>query len=78
MQFINNLPSLRNPRGSRAAFNAKSSNLPPQEDAVKKFGGAKAISSDMYFGNQDVSLIQLLYNKRISLIYSRNWNPPSI
>ena len=47
----------RNSRSSRSAFNAKSSNLPPQEDAVKKFGGAKAISSDMYFGNQDVSLI---------------------
>merc|ERR1719273_685034 len=43
----------RNPRGSRGAFNAKSSNPVPQEDAVKKFGGAKAISSDMYFGNQD-------------------------
>jgi len=43
----------RNPRASRSAFNAKSSNPAPQEDAVKKFGGAKAISSDMYFGNQD-------------------------
>ena len=43
-------------RGSYAAFNTKSSSsIPPiQEDAVKKFGSAKAISSDMYFGNQDV------------------------
>lgn len=42
-------------RGSHAAFNTKSSSsqLPVQEDAVKKFGSAKAISSDMYFGNQD-------------------------
>lgn len=42
-------------KGSYAAFNTKSSSsIPPiQEDAVKKFGSAKAISSDMYFGNQD-------------------------
>ena len=26
--------------------------MPAQEDAVKKFGSAKAISSDMYFGDQ--------------------------
>jgi len=45
--------SERNSRSSRSAFNAKSSNPTPQEDAVKKFGGAKAISSDMFFGNQD-------------------------
>jgi len=53
--FENSSSSERNSRSSRSAFNAKSSNLPPQEDAVKKFGGAKAISSDMYFGNQDSS-----------------------
>ena len=43
-------------RGSYAAFNTNSSSsIPPiQQDAVKKFGSAKAISSDMYFGNQDV------------------------
>ena len=26
--------------------------MPAQEEAVKKFGSAKAISSDMYFGDQ--------------------------
>ena len=41
-------------RGSRATFtaNSSSSDATAQEDAVKKFGSAKAISSDMYFGNQ--------------------------
>lgn len=27
--------------------------LPVSDDAQKKFGGAKAISSDMYFGKED-------------------------
>jgi len=41
-------------KGSRSAFTAtSSSNVPVQEEAVKKFGSAKAISSDMYFGNQE-------------------------
>lgn len=29
--------------------------LPVSDDAQKKFGGAKAISSDMFFGKQDNS-----------------------
>lgn len=39
-------------RSSRTAFNTTPNNVPAQEDAVKKFGSAKAISSDMYFGDQ--------------------------
>merc|ERR1712088_274518 len=42
----------RSSRSSRTAFNTTPNNVPAQEDAVKKFGSAKAISSDMYFGNQ--------------------------
>lgn len=32
---------------------AEPGQLPVSDDAQKKFGGAKAISSDMYFGKQD-------------------------
>ena len=43
--------------------------MPAQEDAVKKFGSAKAISSDMYFGDQsNVSRI----NFRLYGMYIQN------
>ena len=43
--------------------------MPAQEDAVKKFGSAKAISSDMYFGDQsNVSRI----NFRLYGMYRKN------
>ena len=44
--------------------------MPAQEDAVKKFGSAKAISSDMYFGDQsNVSRI----NFRLQGIDNTKW-----
>ena len=46
MQRLENILFRRKPA---PAYTASSS----AEDAVKKFGNAKSISSDMYFGNKD-------------------------
>ena len=49
--------------------------MPAQEDAVKKFGSAKAISSDMYFGDQsNVSRINFRLYGMDRMIVSYNDN----
>ena len=49
--------------------------MPAQEEAVKKFGSAKAISSDMYFGDQsNVSRINFRLYGMDRMIVSYNDN----
>jgi hypothetical protein len=55
---------------SRKAYESSASS--DSGDAQKKFGNAKAISSDMFFGNNDpdVCLLFVRYNSAYSIAYS--------
>jgi ADP-ribosylation factor GTPase-activating protein 2/3 len=58
-QVIESIPSLDDDKPARGRRNvASASSTPSSNDAQKKFGAAKAISSDQFFGNQESSFEQ--------------------